>query len=437
MLSDIFSSEYDVSSLVADVASAPAAGRHNVSLLRMARRHAPVESVDMARREMATVLRYWGYRPELWTIVGFTSPAAERLYAASPVAHPIVEVMQTPVVVRRQFLGVSERDIIARHAFMQYLAAQGLPVPTLLNRPNGTTYAMVPVVPLTDPQQASGFTYVLENVMYEIQSYMPGRRFVTDGPAEDTFLEAAARTLATLHRASFEYPGPEHHWPRERAPLALAQLYLARIAEMSRGETISRPLATGLRRLARAGTQWTRAAAANLAAHPSLPSLHTHGDYQPHNVAFEDGQVCAVYDFDATHWDRRVLELAYALLAFVGLRWEDDAALPTPAPTPPLVERGLDLERAQTFLSAYGQIAPPQPGEADLLGDALLLVLPVIFANGIAEDFVSVEGETNSFYSQRECRKHLEWVDTFPSWIEAHGTLLSDAWKQPGTPTGL
>lgn len=386
----------------------------------------------MAQREMATVLLYWGYRPELGTIVGFTSSAAERLYAASPVAHPIVELVQAPVVVRRQFLGMSERDIIARHAFMRYLTEQGLPVPTLLSRPDGTTYAIVPVVPLTDPQQASGFTYVLENVMYEIQSYMPGRRFVTDGPVEDAYLDAAAQTLATLHRASFDYPGPPHYWPSERTSLALAQIYLTRIADASRADGISRPLATAMRRLAREGMRWAGNAAATIEAHPSLPSLHVHGDYQPHNVAFEAGHVCAMYDFDAMHWDRRILELAYALLAFVALRWEDDTALPTPAPTPPLVERGLDLDRARAFLSAYGQIAPPQPGEADLLGDALLLVLPVIFANGVAEDLVFLDGMSSPAHSQREGRKHLEWVESFPSWVEAHRSTLANAWKQPG-----
>lgn len=403
---------------------APMAGRHDLSLARMAKALAPEEYVDMARYEMATVLHYWGYRPELWTIIGFTASAAERFSAAAPVAHPIVEVVQTPVVVRRQFVSLSESDIVARHAFMQYLAAQGLPAPTLLSRPDGTTYAAPPVVPLTDPQQGGGFTYVLENAIYEIQTYLPGRRFVTDGSADDTYLAAAAQTLAALHHASSAYQGPIHRWPLERAPLAIAQIHLSRIADASHGTGIPRPIAVGLRRLAREAAQWATMAEARLAAFPGLPNIHIHGDYQPHNLAFEADRVCAIYDFDAMRWEWRILELAYALFAFAGLRWEDDAPSATPSPTPPLVERGLELERAQAFLNAYGHIAPPQPGEADLLGDALLLILPTIFANGIVEDLIA-----HSVYSPRECRAHLEWAETFPAWIETHRATLRDAWR--------
>lgn len=430
MLSD--TSAFDTPPPGAEAALPPmaqVAGRHTVSLPRMAKALAPEEYVDMARYEMATVLLHWGYRPELWTIIGFTASAADRFSAAAPVAHPILEVVQAPVVVRRQFLGLSERDIVARHAFMRYLATQGLPAPTLLSRPDGTTYAVVPVVPLTDPQQGGGFTYVIENAIYEIQTYMPGRRFVTDGPSEDTYLTAAAQTLAALHQASVAYPGPIHRWPRERAPLAIAQVYLARLTEASRGMGISRPIAVGLRRLAREAAQWATTAEERLTALRDLPSVHIHGDYQPHNLAFEADRVCGIYDFDAMRWDWRILELAYALFAFAGLRWEDDAPSSTPSPTPPLVEQGLDLERARMFLNAYGHIAPPQPGEADLLGDALLLVLPAIFVNGVAEDFIAADREARATYSQRECRMRLEWAETFPAWLETHRATLRDAWR--------
>ncbi|HLZ20525.1 MAG TPA: phosphotransferase [Ktedonobacterales bacterium] len=403
--------------------------RHPVPLLRMTDIPAPEGHVDMARRELATVLQYWGYRPEMWRIDGFTGPVTEQSYTAVAVAHPIVEVMRSSVVVRRQSLSVSERTIVARHMFMRYLAMRGLPVPALLDRPDGTTYALVPVVPLTDPQQASGFTYVIEDAIYEVQTYAHGRRFVTDGPGEDIYLEAAAETLAALHRASLDFPGPINRWPHERAMLAIAQASLTRIADSAREANISHPIAVGMRRLARESAQWIAAAEARLAAHPEIPWLHVHGDYQPHNLAFEADHVCAIYDFDATHWDRRVLELAYALLTFAGLRWGEGAALAISAQTPPLVEHGLDIERARAFLTAYGQSAPPQPGEADLLGDALLLMLPIVFANGVAEDIVLGDGETRLIHPPREWRAHLAWAETFPTWIEAHRATLGDAWR--------
>jgi homoserine kinase type II len=415
----------------------PLVGLRNISPLRMAKIHPPEEYVDRARYEIATVLQYWGYRPELWNIIGFTAAATDRLSAAAPVAHPIVEVvmqspvmMQSPMVVRCQPMSLSERDIVARHALMRHFTARGLPVPALLSRPEGSAYAVVPVVPLTDPQQADGFSYVLENAIYDVQAYVPGRRFVTDGPSEDSYLEAAAQTLAALHTASLDFPGPAHRWPEERSALALARLYVSRIAAASHGVEVSRALATGLRRLARAGELWVTAAAERIERQSDLPRLHIHGDYQPHNLAFEADSVCAIYDFDAMHWDWRILELAYALLAFTGLRWEDETAASVAGATPPLVARGLDLERARAFLTAYGEIATPRPGEADLLGDALLLVLPVIFVNGVVDDLFSAEQSGRSIYSQRECRAHLEWAETFPAWVEAHRKELRDAWQR-------
>lgn len=176
-----------------------------------------------------------------------------------------------------------------------------------------------------------------------------------------------------------------------------------------------------------------RAAAARLDAQPDLPWLYSHGDYQPHNLTFTGDHVCAIYDFEAMHWDRRVLGLAYALLAFTGLRWDDDTAAGVPAPTPPLVEHGLDLEQAKAFLLAYGQVAPPRPGEADALGDALLVVLPILFANGVAEDLVFVDRDPHPVHPPRECRAHLAWAETFPAWIETYRATLRDAWQYAST----
>lgn len=411
----------------------PIAGLNAIAPLRMAKRHPPEEYVDRARHEIATVLYFWGYRPELWTILGFTASPVDRLSAAAPAAHPIVEVLQeSPFVVRGQSLTLSERDTIARHAFMRHLATSGLPIPTLRDRPEGVSYAVVPFVPLTDPQQASGFTYSLENAIYELQAYIPGRRFVTDGASEDTHLAAAARTLAELHNASRDYAGPDHLWPDDRTPLAIARVYLTRTAEASRGAGVARSVATCLRRLARDGAHWTTEAAARLDARRDLLRLHVHGDYQPHNLVFDGDRVAAIYDFDAMHHDLRVMELAYALLAFTGLRWEDEtAASISSAPTPPLLERGLDMERATTFLDAYGQIAPPQPSEADGLADAMLLALPVIFANGVAQDLVFPERATYLTPSSREARARVEWAETFPTWLDANRTALRDAWSRP------
>jgi hypothetical protein len=63
----------------------------------------------------------------------------------------------------------------------------------------------------------------------------------------------------------------------------------------------------------------------------------------------------------------------------------------------------------------------------DALGDALLLVLPIVFANGIAKDLVYRDGEPHRSHAPRECRAHLAWADSFPAWIEEHRATLRDA----------
>ncbi len=406
-------------------------GHHYHSKPHMAQPQASARQVDNARHEIATVLRYWGYWPEIGRIIGFTASASEPRFAAAAVdTHPLLEAIQAPVVVRRQSLGLSERDTVARHALMRHLAARGLPVPALLARPDESTYAKVPVVPLADPQQASGITYVIEDAIYEVQAYVPGERFVSGGAGEDIYLAAAARTLATLHAASLDYPGRGRQGPRIRTSLEVSLAYAKRIADAGQAGDMHSSIAMGLRRLGRESAPWIAAAATTLDAHPDIPWLHVHGDYRPHNLAFAADRVCAIYDFEAMHWDRRVLELAYALLAFAGLRWDDERVSRSHLPTAPLVEHGLDHKRAQAFLAAYGQIVPPQPGEADLLGDALLVVLPILFAKGVAQDLIFMDHEPRHFHPPRECQAHLAWVETFPSWVEEHRATLRDAWQQ-------
>ena len=428
--------------LLEKIIALPAA---HVSPIRLAETHALSERVEIARSELATVLRYWAYRPEMWQVVGFTTAADVRPYAALAIAHPIVEVTQARMVVRRQQMGLTENDVIARHAFTAYLTESGLPVPSLVGRgpgagagARGTTWAAVPIVPLTDPQHAAGVQYIIEHAIYEIQTYVPGRRFVTDGPADEDDLVVAARTLAALHGASLAYDGvggAAHRWPREREMGVLAEAYLARIAEAGRQDRhLSRPIAAGLRRLAREGARWVKAAESALDAQRDVPWLLVHGDYQPHNLAFapvDDAQdrVVAIYDFDALHRDRRVVELAYALLAFAGLRWDEPTSAGIVASNPPLVAQGLDLDRAEAFLSAYGAVEAPRAGEADLLGDALLLVLPIVFANGAAEDLVFYAVGERAAHPTREYESHITWAESFPEWVAAHRDALRDAWQ--------
>jgi Ser/Thr protein kinase RdoA (MazF antagonist) len=428
--------------LSAGIEWSPAARRHRIAPDRLPVSDTVSERIEMVRHEMETVLRFWAYRPEMWNIVGFTAPGDTLPYAMSPNAHPIVEVVRTRMVVRRQHAGLSEGDAIARHAFMRYLTEHGLPVPALIARDaddgaggRGSTWAAVPIAPLTDPQHAAGILYAIENAIYELQAYMPGQRFVSDGPHEEARLAAAGRTLGLLHQASFKYPSGEHVWPQDRSMRFLARAYLARIAGAGQDRRTPRRMASELRQLAGLVAKWVAIAEANLLAHRNLPWLMVHGDYQPRNLGFEGDHVVAIYDFDAIHRDWRLAELAYALLTFSGLCWEEQTpvAAEIAAANPPLVERGLDLDRARIFLEAYGSVAPAAPGEAELLADALLLTLPIIFVNGVGDDLIA-NGSGHTAQPPREWGRRIAWAASFPEWLDAHRSELSDSWRRASAP---
>ena len=153
------------------------------------------------------------------------------------------------------------------------------------------------------------------------------------------------------------------------------------------------------------------------------PQLHIHGDYQPHHLAFAEPDVSAIYDFDAARYELRLIELAYSLLYFTGLRWDERDGL-----TPPLVDDGLDILAAHRYLRAYGSEAPPAPGEAAHLADALALVFPIAFANGAAEDLVFAD-DFEGAPDEEDALPRLEWADAFWLWLDRSAETLAQAWE--------
>ena len=360
------------------------------------------DELKAAHDEATVVLAAWGLSPEEVQVVG-TLPGM-----AGTIARPVVEIRGERYIVRRQPPGLTESDLRFRHAFMEHLTAVGLPVPRLLPRPDGTTYA------LTDEG------------IYEAQAWLDGGQFVTDDPSGESELEAAARTLGKLHQTSATFAWQPHRWPEERSGDGLARAYIALIDQAARHSGLSDMVASGLTRIAEACEGRREAASAVLAVEPAPPQLHIHGDYQAHNLRFVPPEVSAIYDFDAARWDTRLLELAYSLLYFTGVRWdgENHAA----SPTPPLLDDGLDILRAHRYLDAYGREAPPAEGEAGLLADALALVFPIVFVNGIAEDLIFPD-DFDIVADDEDALARLHWANTFWLWLDRYRETLAQAWE--------
>jgi len=361
------------------------------------------DKVVMLDQQSADAVLQWGLEPGTWQLVGFVRSSVQGI------SRPIIGIANERYVLRRQPDDLTENDTIFRHAFMQHLAAQGLPVPRLLQRPDGRTYSM------------------LEDGIYELQAWMDGQQYLSDGPASDERLEQAGATLGQLHQASATFQWRRHEWPPERSSAAIAQAYIGLIASKAEDTSLSERVRGGLARIAHECTERLDDAEEALEQAPRPPELHLHGDYQAHNIAFTGANVSAVYDFDTAHWGRRIDELAYSLLYFAGVRWEDQAGV-----TPPLVPEGMDVARSITYLRGYGNEAPPAEGEAALIGSALTLAFPIIFANGVTEDIMFPE-DFEETSAEEGILERLQWGETFWLWLDRYQESLANVWSTAAT----
>ncbi len=357
------------------------------------------EELNEARDEALMVLAEWGLSAKDVRVVGAVPGMA------GAILRPVVEVRGQRYLVRGQSPELSEADLRFRHAFMAHLRDAGLPVPGLLARPDGVTHA------------------ITDNGVYEVQEWLDGRQFATEDAAGEAELEAAARMLARLHQASAGFQWQPYRWPEDRSADGLASSYIALIQQAAQREDASVAVKSALTRIAEACEGRREAAASALAVEPAPPQLHIHGDFQAHNLRFGSSEVSAIYDFDAARWDTRLLELAYSLLYFTGVRWDDAIS-----PTPPLVDDGLDILRVHRYLGAYGREAPPAEGEAPLLADALALVFPIIFVNGIVEDLVFPD-EFETSADEEDALSRLHWADTFWLWLDRYRDTMAQAWE--------
>lgn len=347
--------------------------------------------------EARDALSAWQVTPDQWRLAGALPGARGGLL------RPAIETSSGVWMLRRQAPDLTLDDARFRHAFMAHLTQAGLPVPALLPTTDGPTWAIV------------------SDSVYELQAYLPGEPFSADDNAAR--IESAASLLGALHQASAEFSWAPYTWPDDRSAAALAQAYTHLIRQAAEHNWAGSSIAAGLARVADACDARIATASHALALTPAPPELHIHGDFQPHNLAFTGATVAALYDFDAARWEQRIYELAYALLFFTGLRWTKGEPL-----TPPRVDDGLDTLLAHRFLAAYGREAPPSEDEAPLVADALALVFPIAFANGVAEDLVFAEDFTDT-PDEEDALARLAWADRFWIWLDRYRPALAEAWE--------
>jgi Ser/Thr protein kinase RdoA (MazF antagonist) len=316
----------------------------------------------------------------------------------------LVEVEDRRYTLRERSGGLIEDDSSHRYAFRRYLASAGIPIPPLWLMPDGK------------PTVAIGET------VFELEREAEGERFSTKDARSLGWVSAAGGMLARIHQASRRYPGPQYRWPPEAHIGAVVQGYLNLAHD--KAETIE--IAAIAAALLHWCEQWEAALPSSMMSIGTvhnLPEFHIHGDYHALNLRFDSRGVPTVLNWDASRWEKRVIELAYALFSFSALAWQPDSAT-----TRPLVKRGLDPERANRLLSAYGAIEPPVAGEAAILGAALALVAPIATINGPLEDlFFNPHGIDEALID--DIMERLAWAASFPAWLARVRQSIGEMWK--------
>jgi Ser/Thr protein kinase RdoA (MazF antagonist) len=321
----------------------------------------------------------------------------------------LVDIKGQHYILRERLEGLIAEDSDHRYAFRQFLQQAGIPLPSLWLTAQG------------EP------TVVVGDTSFELEQEPQGELFSTTSPRSLAWVGDAGTMLARIHQVSRTYPGPQHRWPSEAHIGGVVRGYL----NMARGRAEQSEIAAVAAALSNWCDQWEAvlpSAMVSIGAVRGLPEFHIHGDYHALNLRLGTQGVTAVLNLAASRWEKRIIELAYALFYFSALEWRPTAAL-----TRPLVKRGLDPERARRFLAAYGAVYPPEPRESATLGDALMLVSPIATMNGPLEDVFFMQGGPGNHGVEEQLiddvMERLAWATSLPGWLARVRRSLAEMWQ--------
>ncbi|GCE49629.1 Ser/Thr protein kinase RdoA (MazF antagonist) [Thermosporothrix hazakensis] len=315
----------------------------------------------------------------------------------------LVEIKGERYLLRERPENPLGEDYGHRYAFQHYLRDAGIPIPPFRLAPDQQPYVMV------------------DGETFELQGVPQGELFSSMSLRGIQWTAQAAAMLAHLHQASRRYQGPQYRWPAEAHIGAMVQNWLA-MARTRAEQTEVYALSSAMQHLVEQWEKMLPSAMVSIGGARNLPEFHIHGDYHPLNLRFSSDDVTAVTGFDASRWEKRIFELAFALFYFSGLSW-----LPGSSLTRPLVKRGFEPERLRVFLDAYGQIYPPAEGEAALLADALQIITPIATMNGPLEDLFYERPEQEEPIIE-DVLERLEWAAALPAWFERIRLSLQEMW---------
>jgi Ser/Thr protein kinase RdoA (MazF antagonist) len=308
-------------------------------------------------------------------------------------------------VLRERPEGLLTQEGGHHYAFQRYLIGRGIPIAAWRETPRGEPYAL------------------LGEDAFELQEWIEGEPFATTDARAQNWISAAGEMLGRIHQASQHYPGPQYRWPSEVQAGGLTQGWL-NFAHGQAEQCEVYAIAAALSNLVDAWEAALPAAMMAIGSGRNLPEMHIHGDYSALNLRFTSSGVSQVLGLEASRWEKRLLEVAYGVFYFAGLRW-----LPQETLTRPLVKRGLDPIRAGLFLRGYASVSRPVPGEAELLVDALTLIAPIITANGPLEDLFYGSAHTPDLPLE-DVLERLAWAAALPAWLARVRRSFAEMWSQ-------
>jgi Ser/Thr protein kinase RdoA (MazF antagonist) len=348
--------------------------------------------------DLNEVMRSFGV--DEWRNLGSIDPLDEDAFSL------LVEIQGQRYVLKERAEGLANEDSSHRYQFRQFLRQSAIPIPSLWLTPAG------------EPTVSVG------EDCFELEQWVAGERFSTSSSSSLAWVSAAGAMLGRIHQAARRYPGKEHRWPSEAHIGGVVQGYLNLAYRKAEASEISEVQALSVA-LSNLCDQWAAvlpAAMMSLGSTRGLPEFHIHGDYHALNLRFAAQDVTAILNWQASRWEKRIIELAYALFYFSALQWYAESPL-----TRPLVQRGLDSERARCFLAAYGAIYPPEPGEAAVLGDAMTLIAPIATINGPLEDIFFTQQRVEESTID-DVMARLSWAASLPVWLARVRRSLGEMW---------
>ncbi|MGH2508682.1 MAG: phosphotransferase enzyme family protein, partial [Ktedonobacteraceae bacterium] len=225
---------------------------------------------------------------ETWTNLGpLKHPQQELL-------HVLVEIQGQRYVLKERAESLARPENKHRYAFQHYLAAQGLPVASLWRTPQGE-----PCVTLGEDT-------------FELQTWIEGEPFDSRASHERAWIVSAGELLGRLHQSSLHYTGPQYRWPSEVQAGGLTQGWL-NFAHARAEQCEVYALGAALANLVDAWETTLPAAMMAIGTGRDLPEFHIHGDYSALNLRFTDDKVSEVLGLEASRWEKRLLEVAYAV----------------------------------------------------------------------------------------------------------------------------